>query len=150
MQNFIEKIGGRKLILSLLIFIGSTVLVYFTKLDQESYFTLVKVIVGLYLGSNITQAGIVKKVIDKKVQFAEELVETVTQGQSLDQMGGRKFIFVIGVYIVTVILLLIKTIDAGIYVDISNWICAMYLVSNVTSKAIEQGVTISVNKSASE
>lgn len=146
MKAFIEKIGGRKLILSLLIFIGSTLLVYFTRLDQESYFTLVKYLVLIYVGGNVGQSALVKKASDKKVEFAQDIVETITQGQSLQDMGGRKFLFVLGVYNTAVVLLLLKTIEPGIYVDISNWILATYVLSNVAGKAIEQGMTISVNK----
>lgn len=144
MKTILEKIGGRKMLLSLLIFISSTVLVYFSKLDQESYFTVVKYIVLIYLGGNVLQAGLVKK-LDSKVQFAEEIVGIVTEGQTLDQMGGRKFLFVIGVFLTAVVLLLLKIIEAGIYVDIANWLALAYIGTNVGSKAIQQGVTVSVN-----
>jgi len=143
-KSFIEKLGGRKLILSLLIFIGSTTLVYFAKIDQQSYFDLVKYIVGLYVGGNVLQSAIVKK--NPKVEFAEDIVETITQGQSLDEMGGRKFLFVIGVYVTSIVLLLVKVIEASIYVDISTWMSMIYIGANVGGKAIQNGVTISVNK----
>lgn len=144
-MKFIEKLGGRKFLLSLLIFVGSTLLVYFTRLDQDSYFTLVKYLVIIYVGGNAAQHAFIKST-DSKVAFAQDIVETITAGQSLNDMGGRKFLFVLGVYITTVILLLIKTLEPSIYVDISNWILATYVLTNVAGKAIDQGVTISVNK----
>ena len=146
MKQFIEKLGGRKLILSLLVLVGSTLLLYFGKVDSESFYSLIKVVVGAYLGGNVLQAGVVKKAVDRKVEMAEELLETVTQGQALADMGGRKFMFVIGIYLLAVILLLIKTIDAGAYVDITNYLVGVYVLANVGQKAVEQGVTISVNK----
>ncbi len=145
MKAFIEKLGGRKMLLTLLIFIGSTVLVYFTRLDQDSYFTLVKYLLVIFVGGNVGQSALVKS-LDKKLAFAQDVVGIVTQGQSLSEMGGRKFLFVVGVYVTAVVLLLVKTIDPGIYVDISNWLLLTYVVANVSGKAIEQGVTISVNK----
>ena len=147
MKQFIEKIGGRKLILSLLVLIGSTVLLYFTKIDSESYYSLIKVIVTAYLGGDVLQAGVIKKAVDRKVEMAEDLLATITQGQALADMGGRKFIFVIAIYLLSIVLLLIKTIDAGAYVDIANYLVGVYVLANVGQKAVEQGVTISVNKS---
>lgn len=146
MQNLLEKIGGRKLLLSLLVLIGSTILLYFGKVDSEHFYSLIKVIVGSFVGSNVLQSGVVKKAVDRKVEMAQELLETVTQGKALADIGGRKFIFVIGVYLLAVILLLLKTVDMSAYVDISNYLLAVYCLANVGQKAVEQGVTISVNK----
>lgn len=146
MKNFIEKLGGRKLLLSLLVLLGSALLLYFGKVDSEHFYSLIKVVVGAFVGSNVLQSGVVKKAVDRKVEMAEELLETVTQGQALADLGGRKFIFVIGVYLLAIILLLLKTIDMGAYVDISNYLLAVYCLANVGQKAVEQGVTVSVNK----
>lgn len=146
MKAFIEKIGGRKMLLSLLVFIVSTLLVYFTKLDQDSYFSLVKYLVLSYLGGNVAQTAFVKKSTDAKVAFAEDIVETITQGQSLNDMGGRKFLFVIGVYITTTILMVLKVLESAVYIDIVNWVVFIYIGANVAGKAVANGVTVSLGK----
>lgn len=142
MNRLIELIGGRKIVLTALIFIGSSILVYFTQLDQDSYFTLVKYLVLIYVGGNIAQAGLVSK----KVEFVKDITETITQGLTIEQMGGRKFVFIIAVYAMTVILLLMKSIEASIYVDISNWIAFVYIGGNVTGKALQNGLAIDIKK----
>lgn len=146
MKALIEKIGGRKMILAMLVFIVSTVLVYFTKLEQESYFILVKYLLLSYLGGNVAQSGFVKKLDDKRIEFAEEVVGIITEGQTLDQMGGRKFLLVIGIYLTVTILLIIKTLDSSVYVEIVNWTIATYILANVSSKAVSNGMTINIGK----
>ena len=146
MSNFLEKIGGRKLGLTLIIFATSTLLLILSKLGQPEYFSLIKVLIVAYLGGNILQYGVVKKTTDPKLDLAETAIETIAGEDTIQTMAGRKFWFIFGIYTVIFILIIVKVLEQTFYVDISSWLISGYIVGNVGSKAAQNGFSINVNK----
>ncbi len=142
MGKFIDKIGGRKVVLTVLVFIVSTILLIVTRMEQESYFTIVRMLVVAYTGANVTQAMLVKKSTDTKVAFGQEMLETITNGEELDKMVGRKFLLIIGMYIIVTLLYVFKVLEPLTYTDIVSWVVSVYVVGNVGSKAVSNGVSI--------
>lgn len=138
-QKYIEQLGGRKLILSVLVFVINTVLLIATKLDEASYLSVIKLLVIAYSSGNVAQRLLVKST-NQRAEFIEQLMETVSDGQSLDALGGRKFLLIIGIYFTTVGLYLGGVLDALIYLDITGWTVGIYIASNVASKAVDNRV----------
>lgn len=149
MGKFIDKIGGRKVVLTVLVFIVSTILLIFTRMEQESYFTIVRMLVVAYTGANVTQAMLVKKSIDTKVAFGQEMLETITNGEELDKMVGRKFLLIIGMYIIVTLLYVFKVLEPLTYTDIVSWVVSVYVIGNVGSKAVSNGVSIQLGNAQS-
>ena len=51
----IQDFGGRKFILSMTVTILATILIWFTKIDAETYKYLILVTAGAYMTSNVVQ-----------------------------------------------------------------------------------------------
>lgn len=51
----IQDFGGRKFILAILVTVLSTTLIWFTKIDAETYKYLVLITAGAYMTSNVVQ-----------------------------------------------------------------------------------------------
>lgn len=138
-KKALEKIGGRKFALVLLVFVLSTALIVLTKLDKETYLSLVQLIILAYPAGNIAQRLLVSK-DDAGVYLEDEL----------GVAGGRKFGLVVLIYVTIAVLLYFNLLDPEIYVTLTQWLVATYISGNVASKLAADGFNISIGRSKTE
>ena len=122
-SKIINIIGGRKLVLTMLIFVTSIILLLVGKIADTEFSELLKVLLIAYPASNVAQHVLIKKPKD----LLSELPIT-------DMSVGRKFMMNLVVYIVIVTLVGVGAINSDVYISITTWLMSMYATSNVTSK----------------
>lgn len=130
----IKKLGGRKFNLVVLVFLISTLFVVLGNVTSNQYYEIMKLLILGYPLGNISQSYILAKL---------NVTETTVVD---DPLGGRKYILTIVILLSMCALLYFKKIDSTSFVDILYWIVCVYIAGNVTSKAVENGLTVSISK----
>ncbi len=110
----IKVLGGRKTLLTLLVFFTSIVFLVLARLDSNEFLEIVKTLLIAYPAGN----GIQK----------------ILPNVASDGNVGRKFWLVLLIYITVAILFGFNLIDGSVYMQISNWLIATYITGNVLSK----------------
>lgn len=128
-SDYVRKMGGRKFIMTALVFLVSTVLVLLKKIDSQSYYDVMKLLISGYPLGNVAQSLLLSKL---------NLTENVEE----DFLGGRKFILTILIYITIAALYAFEYIQVKAYVDLTYWIVCVYILGNITSKAIDGGMQL--------
>ena len=144
MQKFnllIEKLGGRKFFLVLFIFLITSLLFVFPSwglnktISKEEFVSLAKMLLLAYPLANIGQSLMLNS-------FPKEGEEVSYE----DLIGGRKFSLILLMYVFFVIFTFFGLLTASTYVEFTQWLVGVYYTSNITSKAIENGLSISIVK----
>lgn len=135
MDSVLAKIGGRKFTLTVLVFILTTVLLVFKKLQQADYYTLIQMLLVSYPLANVGQNLVIR-----------ELQSDPSKVYEADPLGGRKFQFAIISFLVFVGILYFDYITAETYSKLTMWLVGVYITGNVVGKAIDGGLTFSISK----
>lgn len=134
MDTLLKKIGGRKFILVLLVFIVTAVFMWFGFLTKEDFTDLTKMLLVAYPASAIGQTILVK--------------DDTETNDTTEWMDVRKFGFTILVFVVVCALLYMKKIVGASFVDMNQWLVGVYLTGNVMTKVADKGLNITVTKAA--
>lgn len=62
--NWIDKVGGRKFIVTLYSLLAITVLLYLKSIDQETFKAIIVAVVLVYISGNVGQKALVKSSVD--------------------------------------------------------------------------------------
>ena len=130
----IQFLGGRKFIMTAVVFLFSTALVLMKRLESAAYYDVMKLLITGYPLGNVTQSLLVNK-----------LNITTEQEQTADLLGGRMFILSVVIYMSIAILYMFEYLEVKAYVDLSYWIVCSYIIGNISSKAVESGVSITID-----
>ena len=129
-----KKLGGRKFNLVVLVFIISTVFRITGQIHVDQYYEIMKLLILGYPLGNISQSYMLSKLNVQEATYVE------------DPLGGRKYILTIVILLSNCALLYFNKIDPTTFVDVLYWVVCVYIVGNVTSKAIENGLTVTIAK----
>jgi len=132
MNAFLNRIGGRKFGLILLVFITTAVFLWFNVVSKDEFLTLTKMLLVAYPASAVGQAVLVKE--------SEEQVDLV------EKSDIRKFGFTILVFLVVAAMLYFQKLSGSVYIELNQWLVGMYLTGNVLAKVADTGLNITVGK----
>ena len=131
--KLIQQLGGRKFIMTAVVFLFSTALVLKGRLESAAYYDVMKLLITGYPIGNVTQTLLVNK------------HNITTEDNTTDLLGGRMFILSVVIYMTIAILYMFSFIETKAYVDLSYWIVCSYIIGNISSKAVESGVTFTID-----
>lgn len=132
MNAFLNRIGGRKFGLILLVFITTAVFLWFNVVSKDEFLTLTKMLLVAYPASAVGQAVLVKE-SEEQVDLAEK-------------SDVRKFGFTILVFLVVAAMLYFQKLSGSVYIELNQWLVGMYLTGNVLAKVADTGLNITVGK----
>ena len=130
MNVLVDKLGGRKCFLVLLIFAMSSLLLITTKFSNADFMEICKVLIVVYPISNVGQ---------------ELLLSNYPPGTSKEQVQeelGRKFGLTLVMFISFSVFTFLNFVTYSMYVEFSTWLITAYMSSNVIGKAIDNGLSI--------
>lgn len=133
MNAMLNRIGGRKFGLILLVFITTAVFLWFNVVSKDEFLTLTKMLLVAYPASAVGQAVLVKTGEQDEVDLAEK-------------SDVRKFGFTILVFIVVSAMLYLQKLSGSVYIELNQWLVGMYLTGNVLAKVADTGLNITVGK----
>lgn len=123
MSKVVEFIGGRKVLLVLVVFLVSTVLMIYSGLTDKEWSHLVKLLIIAYPAGNVIQKIAIKKTI------AISTDDTIKR-----DLIGRKFTGVILIYSTVAVLTGFDIVSGDTYVSLTEWLVSVYIASNISSK----------------
>lgn len=136
MNRIIGSLASRKFFLVMSVFITSTWLLTVGKITNSVYMSLSQMLLIAYITGNITQSFVLTKL------EADPSIEETSD----DILGGRKFILVFIMYYTMLALIWCNYITASMYVDFTQWLVGIYITGNIASKAVENGLNITIGK----
>ena len=137
----IDKLGGRKFFLVLFIFLTTSLLLAFqywgwtTTITHDQFFSLSKILLLAYPLANIGQSLVLNS-------YPKETPEVGYD----DLIGGRKYSLILLMYTFFVFFTLIGLVKPEMYIEFTQWLIGVYFTSNIASKAVENGLSISIEK----
>jgi hypothetical protein len=137
MDKIITKLGGRKFFLVLLVFLSSSFLLATKKIADVAFMNLSQMLLVAYVLGNVSQTFILNKL---------ETSTTLESDPINDPFGGRKFILVFLMYSNMFAFVWYNHITANMYVEFTQWLVTVYIAGNLTSKAVENGLNITIGK----
>lgn len=137
MDKIIEKLGGRKFFLTLLVFVSSGFLLQNLKIDSVSYMNLTKILLIAYVVGNISQSFLLNKLENNTIVETDPLN---------DPFGGRKFILVLLMYCNIYVFVYTGLVTGDMYIEFTQWLVGIYITGNIGSKAVENGLNITIGK----
>lgn len=142
----IDKLGGRKFFLVLFIFLITSlmlllpVLGFKITISKDDFLSLSKVLLLAYPLSNIGQSLILQSYPKDETAVKEEVASVE------DMVGGRKYTLILLMYVFFVAFTLFDLVKPEMYVEFTQWLVGVYFTSNITSKAVDNGLSISLSK----
>lgn len=124
--KFLSKLGGRKFILSVFIFLTSTLFLVLGTLSKAEFVACCQLILSTYILSSIGQSFLTSSVKSKES-------ETIIAAEE-SEILGRKFILSLFVFINAALLFYFKVLDAASYQSISFTVIGVYCAGNVIGK----------------
>lgn len=136
MNSVLAKIGGRKFTLVVLVFLTTTIFLWFGAVSKEEFTSLTKMLLVVYPTGAIGQAFLVKDV-------------TVNGENVTEWVDVRKFSLTVLVFIAAAALLYLQKLSGATYVELNQWLIGVYVTSNVLTKTVENGFNVTIGKQAS-
>ncbi len=131
-ENFIKKLGGRKLTLVMLVFVASLALLITTKLNSEAFVETIKLIVASYLAGNIGQSMLTVS--------GSSATDKLEQNETL----GRKFYLIVVLFTTTAVLRYFNLVNMENFISVTYWLVTLYTAGNVLDKVVSNGLKISL------
>ena len=133
MNGILNRIGGRKFGLVLLVFVTTAIFLWFNVLTKEDFTVMTKMLLVAYPASAVGQAMLVKSSEGEDAADAE-------------RADVRKFGFTILVFLVAAVLLYLQRLTGSLYIELNQWLVGLYLTGNVLSKAADSGLNLTIGK----
>lgn len=137
MNDPIEKFGGRKFWLVVVVMITTLGLLIANKIGSEVFQNIIQLIILVYMSGNVAQSLVTKTIEVETVADTEQTTSTIT---------NRKFWLVVVIFAITVVLMAIGQITSDVYTNISYWIITGYVSGNVVQKMAANGISIAGTK----
>lgn len=125
MDKILKLLGGRKVVMTVIVFIITTVLLLISKLNEADFAQIIKTLLIIYPAANVGQ----RLLVDKTKDITDGIDNFVEEYPI-----GKKFIINLAVYILVALLTGFQVLSSETYLSITTWIIGLYSVSNVTSK----------------
>lgn len=109
-------------------------------ISKDDFLSLSKVLLLAYPLSNIGQSLILQSYPKDETAVKEEVASVE------DMVGGRKYTLILLMYVFFVAFTLFDLVKPEMYVEFTQWLVGVYFTSNITSKAVDNGLSISLSK----
>lgn len=129
MKNIIKKLPiQRKLWICILFFITSIIFVFTKNVDFTQWSTFIQYTFAIYVGSNA--------------------IEKINRKKQLSNWKSKKLWIFIGIYIVSIVMVIYKFANFQNWSEFVNWLYGFYSASNISSDfiSLKNNKTIGVDK----
>jgi len=128
--NVLKGIGGRKYGLVMLVLLTTFGFTLCDVVAKEDFIALAKMLLVSYPTAAVGQSFLVKEDSESAIY----------------QDDARKFLLSLAVFATIVVLLYLRKLPSALYVEQCQWLVGTYLTGNVLSKAVDNGVNITIGK----
>ncbi len=127
MDKVLKIIGGRKVLITILVFISSLILLLLNRLSETDFTMIVKSLIIIYPAANLGQKALLKNIPSQLIKDSDKKI--------IDNWPkGRKFIFNLVIFIIIAILTGFNILQSDIFTSLSIWLVGVYNTSNVLNK----------------
>lgn len=134
--NLIEKIGGRKAAMVVLVFLVTVLFTVFQKLTPEEMMSVVQLLLIAYPSGSVIQKALVAK------PDSASTTQTEPTKEDSEYATGRKFWLFIFIYLTLVPLVFFNLLPTSVYVTLTQFVVGVYIAGNVTEKIALNGLTL--------